>query len=254
MFRIRLASRRYHGLQKQICGSSMDKGLILIVEDDPDIIQILDAYLIREGYRTVRASDGEIALTHFAMLRPDLVLLDIRLPKFDGIEVLNRIRRERDTPVIMVTSLAEDMDKLTGLRLGADDYIVKPFNPHELIARVNAVLKRTRQPAAGGVLRFGAIEVDTEAYVAAVCGDGGRTVLPLTLSEFRILAHMTRRPTHAFQRADILDACLPESDALARTIDTHIANLRKKLADHGACGYLVSVRSVGYRLAGEQKP
>lgn len=102
----------------------MDKGLILIVEDDPDIIQILDAYLVREGYRTVRASDGETALTHFSMLRPDLVLLDIRLPKFDGIEVLNRIRRERETPVIMVTSLAEDMDKLTGLRLGADDYIV----------------------------------------------------------------------------------------------------------------------------------
>lgn len=141
----------------------MDKGLILIVEDDPDIIQILDAYLIREGYRTVRAGDGETALTHFSMLRPDLVLLDIRLPKFDGIEVLNRIRRERETPVIMVTSLAEDMDKLTGLRLGADDYIVKPFNPHELIARVNAVLKRTRQPGSGGVLRFGAIEVDTEA-------------------------------------------------------------------------------------------
>lgn len=230
----------------------MDKGLILIVEDDPDIIQILDAYLIREGYRTVRASDGEVALTHFSMLRPDLVLLDIRLPKFDGIEVLNSIRRERDTPVIMVTSLAEDMDKLTGLRLGADDYIVKPFNPHEMIARVNAVLKRTRQPADAGILRFGAIEVDTEAYVAAVCNDKGRKVLPLTLSEFRILAHMTRRPTHAFQRADILDACLPESDALSRTIDTHIANLRKKLTDHGAGGYLVSVRSVGYRLAGEQ--
>ncbi|WP_367353922.1 response regulator [Agrobacterium pusense] len=225
----------------------MDKGLILIVEDDPDIIQILDAYLVREGYRTVRASDGETALTHFSMLRPDLVLLDIRLPKFDGIEVLNRIRRERETPVIMVTSLAEDMDKLTGLRLGADDYIVKPFNPHELIARVNAVLKRTRQPGSGGVLRFGPIEVDTEAYVAAVCNDGQRAVLPLTLSEFRILAHMA-------QRADILDACLPESDALARTIDTHIANLRKKLTDHGACGYLVSVRSIGYRLAGEQKP
>lgn len=133
----------------------MDKGLILIVEDDPDIIQILDAYLVREGYRTVRASDGETALTHFSMLRPDLVLLDIRLPKFDGIEVLNRIRRERETPVIMVTSLAEDMDKLTGLRLGADDYIVKPFNPHELIARVNAVLKRTRQPGSGGVYASG---------------------------------------------------------------------------------------------------
>lgn len=232
----------------------MDRGLILIVEDDPDIMQILDAYLIRDGYRTVRAGDGETAITHFSMLRPDLILLDIRLPKLDGIDVLTRIRRERDTPVIMVTALAEDMDKLAGLRLGADDYIVKPFNPHEIIARVNAVLKRTRQPVGTGILRFGAIEIDTEAYIAAVHGETGKTVLPLTLSEFRILAHMTRRPTHAFQRADILDACLPESDALARTIDTHIANLRKKLTDHGACGYLVSVRSIGYRLAGELKP
>lgn len=232
----------------------MDRGLILIVEDDPDIMQILDAYLIRDGYRTVRAGDGETAITHFSMLRPDLILLDIRLPKLDGIDVLTRIRRERDTPVIMVTALAEDMDKLTGLRLGADDYIIKPFNPQEIIARVNAVLKRTRQPAGASILRFGTIEIDTESYIAAVYGAAGRTILPLTLSEFRILAHMTRRPTHAFQRADILDACLPESDALARTIDTHIANLRKKLTDHGACGYLVSVRSIGYRLAGEQKP
>ncbi|KAA3498675.1 MULTISPECIES: response regulator [Rhizobium/Agrobacterium group] len=232
----------------------MDRGLILIVEDDPDIMQILDAYLIRDGYRTVRAGDGETAITHFSMLRPDLILLDIGLPKLDGIDVLTRIRRERDTPVIMVTALAEDIDKLTGLRLGADDYIIKPFNPQEIIARVNAVLKRTRQPAGAGILRFGTIEIDTESYIAAVYGEAGRTILPLTLSEFRILAHMARRPTHAFQRADILDACLPESDALARTIDTHIANLRKKLTDHGACGYLVSVRSIGYRLAGEQKP
>ncbi|KQV16302.1 two-component system response regulator [Rhizobium sp. Root1203] len=227
----------------------MDKGLILIVEDDPDIIQIQDAYLVREGYRTVRAADGETAMTHFSMLRPDLVLLDIRLPRIDGIEVLTRIRREHDTPTIMVTALAEDLDRLTGLRLGADDYIVKPFNPQEMVARVNAVLKRTRQRAGSGMLRFGAIEMDTEAYVAAIRGHTGRAILPLTLSEFRILAHMMRRPTHAFQRADILDACLPESDALARTIDTHIANLRKKLEDHGAGGYLVSVRGIGYRLA-----
>lgn len=230
----------------------MDKGLILIVEDDPDIMQILDAYLIRDGYRTVRAADGVTAITHSSMLRPDLILLDIGLPKLDGIDVLTRIRRDRDTPIIMVTALAEDIDKLTGLRLGADDYIVKPFNPQEMIARVNAVLKRTRQPTGGGILRFDAIEIDTEAYIAAIYNDAGRTVLPLTLSEFRILAHMTRRPTYAFQRADILDACLPESDALARTVDTHIANLRKKLTDHGASGYLVSVRSIGYRLAREQ--
>ncbi len=104
------------------------------------------------------------------------------------------------------------------------------------------------------VRRFRDIEVDFGSYCVVVTVDGKRTPLSLTLSEFRILAHMIRHPTQAFSRAEILDACLPESDALARTIDTHIANLRKKLTDHGACGYLVSVRSIGYRLAGEQKP
>jgi two-component system response regulator AdeR len=210
----------------------LDKGLILIVEDEPSIAAILEAYLVRDGFRTVCAADGEIALRHNTMLMPDLVLLDARMPRMDGFEVLARLRRDSTIPVIMVSALAEDIDRLSGLRLGADDYIVKPFNPQEVVARVNAVLRRTRNNSAASTIRFENILIDFDAHAAFTDTDDERKLLPLTLSEFRILAYMIRRPTHAFQRDDLLDACLPQSDALVRTIDTHIA-----------------VRGIGYRLA-----
>ena len=227
----------------------VDNSLVLIVEDEPEIAQILDAYLIREGFRTVRATDGETALQHHALLSPDIVLLDVRIPKLDGFAVLARLRQTRNTPVIMVTALAEDIDRLSGLRLGADDYVVKPFNPQEVVARVKAVLRRTKGDQQEALRRFGAIEVDFNAYSAFVNHDGQRIALQLTLSEFRILAYMVRRPTHAFDRADILDACLPESDALVRTVDTHISNLRKKLEALGQMDFFPAVRGIGYRLA-----
>jgi two-component system response regulator AdeR len=228
---------------------NLENSLVLIVEDEPEIAQILDAYLVREGYRTVRASDGETALQHHAVLSPDIVLLDVRIPKLDGFAVLARLRHAGDTPVIMVTALAEDIDRLSGLRLGADDYVVKPFNPQEVVARVKAVLRRTNGERQDAVRRFGAIEVDSNAYSAFVNTDGQRIPIPLTLSEFRILAYMIRRPTHAFDRADILDACLPESAALMRTVDTHISNLRRKLEELGQAGFFPAIRGVGYRFA-----
>ncbi|MEH6775926.1 MAG: response regulator, partial [Cereibacter changlensis] len=121
----------------------MDNTLVLIAEDEPAIARILDAYLRRDGFRTVQASDGETALQHHALLKPDLVLLDARIPKLDGFAVLARLRQTSSTPVIMVTALADDVDRLSGLHLGADDYVVKPFNPQEVVARVRAVLRRT---------------------------------------------------------------------------------------------------------------
>lgn len=226
----------------------MENSLILIVEDEPEIAQILDAYLVREGYRTVRAADGETALTHHALLSPDLVLLDVGLPKLDGFGVLARLRQSGNTPVIMVTALAEDIDRLSGLRLGADDYVIKPFNPQEVVARVNAVLRRARSQAEEQVRRYGNLEVDFHAYVAFVRKADIRQPLPLTLSEFRILAYMIRRPHHAFDRADILDACLPESEALMRTVDTHISNLRRKLDEQGETGFFPAIRGIGYRF------
>ncbi|QWK81356.1 response regulator [Ochrobactrum sp. BTU1] len=226
----------------------MENSLILIVEDEPDIARILSAYLESEGFRTVRAADGETALQHHSLLSPDLVLLDVRLPKLDGFAVLGRLRQSDNTPVIMITALAEDLDRLSGLRLGADDYILKPFNPQEVVARVKAVLRRTNAVHQEAVRRFGALEVDFKSYSAFVYHDESRTALQLTLSEFRILAYMIRRPTHAFERGDILDACLPESDALARTVDTHISNLRRKLEDLGQAGFFTAVRGIGYRF------
>lgn len=134
----------------------MDNSLVLIVEDEPAIAQILEAYLLRDGFRTVRAGDGEIALQHHAYLKPDIVLLDVRLPKLDGFGVLARLRQAGTTPVIMVTAIADDIDRLSGLRLGADDYVVKPFNPQEVVARVRAVLRRTQGERADAIKRFGA--------------------------------------------------------------------------------------------------
>jgi two-component system response regulator AdeR len=148
----------------------------------------------------------------------------------------------------MITALAEDLDRLSGLRLGADDYIVKPFNPQEVVARVKAVLRRSRGEMDQTTRRFGNFEVDFKAYTAFVHQQEGRVALQLTLSEFRILAYMIRRPTHAFERADLLDACLPESEALARTVDTHISNLRRKVEDLGQFGFFCAVRGVGYRF------
>lgn len=230
----------------------MDNNLVLIVEDEPAIARILEGYLLRDGFRTVQASDGETALQHHALLRPDIVLLDVRIPKIDGFGVLARLRQTSSTPVIMVTALADDVDRLSGLHLGADDYVMKPFNPQEVVARVKAVLRRTLGKREDAIRRFRAIEVDVGSYAAFVNRDGQRTSLPLTLSEFRILAHMIRHPTQAFGRAEILDACMPESDALARTVDTHVSNLRRKLEDMGETGFFPAVRGVGYRLSDPQ--
>lgn len=224
--------------------------LILIAEDEAEIAEILNAYLARDGCRTVRAENGRIALDLHLAMRPDLVLLDIKMPLVDGYEVLTELRRRGDTPVIMVTALEENIDKLLALRLGTDDYVVKPFNPQEVVARVRAVLRRTQGTGAERPLHVGAITVDPGAHVARVEGhDRPARVLDLTLTEFRLLSHMARAPQRAFGRAELLDACMPDSDALERTIDSHISNLRRKLDTAGAPGFLENIRGVGYRLA-----
>lgn len=227
-----------------------DNALILIVEDEPDIATIIASYLEREGFRTVRAGDGEIALQHHLSLKPDLVLLDVNLPKKDGFAVLAELRRRGETPVIFVTALADDIDKLTALRIGADDYVVKPFNPAEIVARTKAVLRRFGAGERISLMRHGKIEINLESHAAYLLAETGRLPVTLTLSEFRILAHMIRAPMRAFSRAELLDVCMPDSDALERTVDSHISNLRKKLENGGSGPVLAGVRGVGYRLAG----
>lgn len=226
----------------------MMNALILIIEDEPEIAEILESYFAREGFRVICAGDGPLGLAHHQRLRPDLVVLDIKLPGLDGYEVLATIRRRGETPVIMVTALAEDLDKLQALRIGADDYVVKPFNPLEVVARARAVLRRTLGRAPETLLRLGPLSVDPQAIRAVVETAAGPVPLDLTPTEFRILAHMAAAPGRAFARADLVDACLPEGEALDRTVDSHVSNLRRKLSAAGAEGLLTGVRGVGYRL------
>lgn len=227
----------------------MDNALILIIEDEPEIVEILEAYFTREGFRTISAGDGTIGLAHHQRLKPDLIVLDVKLPGQDGYEVLATVRRRGDTPVIMVTALAEDLDKLLALRIGADDYVIKPFNPLEVVARAKAVLRRTSGRDARQPVRLGPLTVDLGAHMASIDRPAGPAVLELTRTEFRLLAYMAGSPNRVFERSELVDACLPEGEALERTVDSHISNLRRKLAAAGADGLLSGVRGVGYRVA-----
>ena len=218
--------------------------LALIAEDDRDIAEIIRAYLEREGFRTVHAGDGRTALDLHLALKPDILLLDISMPLIDGWGVLSEVRRRGHTPVVVTTALDQDIDKLQALRIGADDYVVKPFNPVEVVARVKAVLRRTGGEGANGVLRVGPVEIDTTAHMVRT----ERGEVALTLTEFRLLAHMARTPSRVFSRSELLDACLPGSDALDRTVDSHVSKLRRKLEQAGVPDMPEGVRGVGYRL------
>ncbi|QXI26613.1 response regulator [Pseudomonas vanderleydeniana] len=227
------------------------QALVLIAEDEPEIADILAAYLARAGYRTVHALDGRIALDLHQKLKPDLVLLDVRMPNLDGWMVLAELRHRGRTPVIMLTAQDQDMDKLMGLRIGADDYIVKPFNPAEVVARVQAVLRRSidyAQGAAAGLLRVGAFEIDLQAHEVQVRTELDTVGLNLTVTEFRLLAQLAKAPKRVFSRAELLATCLPESDSLERTVDSHISKLRRKIEELGLQGVPESIRGVGYRF------
>jgi len=220
--------------------------LILIVEDDADSASVLEAYLLRDGFAVILAEDGRQGLELFQRERPDLVLLDMMLPRLGGTEVLAQIRRAGDTPVIMVTAIGDEPEKLGALRYGADDYVVKPYNPKEVVARVHAVLRRCHQaPRDDRWLRHGALTVDLERFSATV----EARALELTPTEFGLLATLMRTPHKAFTREELLERCLPESEALARVVDTHLHNLRRKLEAAGLSGVPVTVRAIGYRFS-----
>ena len=218
--------------------------LVLVVEDERQIAEVLEGYLHRDGFRTESAYDGLTAVKMHRLARPDLVLLDVQLPGMDGLEVLRKIREEAQTPVIMVTAMAEDLDKLLGLRLGADDYVVKPFSPLEVVARVKAVLRRVGSQAATQPLRFADLELDPIAVRVSVAGNR----LDVTMTEYRILEHFMRHPNRAFTRTELLEVALPDSEALERVIDTHLGNLRKKLDLAGMPNIIQTVRGLGFRL------
>jgi len=228
----------------------MSQAKVLVVEDDIDSASILEAYLRKDGFAVSTAHDGAHAIQLHAQWQPDLVLLDVMLPLVSGTDVLSTIRRASDTPVIMVTAIGDEPNKLGALKYGADDYIVKPYSPKEVVARVQAVLRRARvAPAADGNLRHGRLTVDTHAVQASVADASGQPVLlSLTPAEFNLLVTLLRTPFKAFTRSELMESCLPESDALERAVDVHIHNLRRKLELHGIEGVLLTVRSVGYRF------
>lgn len=224
--------------------------LVLVAEDDPDIQLILCQYAERNGARVLTARDGDEALKQYRAVKPDLILLDINMPKRDGFDVLGIIRRESATPVIVISARIEDEDKLRGLGLGADDYVIKPFNPQEVVARMVAVLRRARQPQPLQVSRFESIEVHHDEGRALIRRGTTSQDLDLTPSEFRLLAHMIPAPKRVYSRLELLDACFPHSEALERTVDSHVSHLRRKLSAAGAEGLLSVMRGVGYRLQG----
>lgn len=224
---------------------NQSSALVLVVEDERDIATILENFLKKQGYRTERAADGESALTLFRACNPDLVLLDVMLPKKDGIEVLKAIRREKQTPVIMLTARTEEIDKLLGLKLGADDYVSKPFRPMEVMARVKAVLRRTYANAPDTELfRVGRVELDTLQTTVRV----NSMSLELTASEFKLLQHFMTYPGRTFSRANLLEATMPDSNALERVVDVHIANLRRKLSEVEPGEFIQNIRGIGFRL------
>lgn len=228
------------------------QALILIAEDEPEIADILIAYLARGGFKTLYAADGRRALELHRTHKPDLVLLDVQMPRMDGWQVLSEIRHRGSTPVIMLTALDQDLDKLMGLRIGADDYVVKPFNPAEVVARTQAVLRRAAhaEHEIPSVLRVDGFEIDLEHHEASVRIGGRQHTLALTLTEFKLLAYLARAPRRVFTRDELLHACLPEGDTLERTVDSHISKLRKKLENLGVEGVPHGVRGVGYKFRG----
>jgi DNA-binding response OmpR family regulator len=221
---------------------------VLIVDDEPKIVQLARDYLEHAGFSVLTAGDGPSAIQAVRTRRPDLVVLDLGLPHLDGLDVTRTLRAESATPIVMLTARDDELDKLLGLELGADDYITKPFSPRELVARVRAVLRRSeRATETGQTLAVGDLVLDVPRMRTEV---GGRPV-ELTSTEFSILATMARQPGRVFTRSQLLDAVRGIAfESYERAIDTHIKNLRRKVEpEPREPRYLLTVYGVGYRLA-----
>ena len=221
---------------------------ILVVEDEPKIAQFARDYLEHAGFRVVTAGDGRFALKAVARERPELIVLDLRLPDMDGLDVARALRKDSTVPIIMLTARGEESDKLIGLELGADGYMTKPFSPKELVARARAVLRRWALARTGGeTVRVGDLVVDRSRLRASV---GDRPV-DLTPTEFQLVAALAGSPGRVFTRAQLLDALHGVAfESYERAIDAHIKNIRRKLEpDPRRPRYLLTVYGVGYRLA-----
>jgi two-component system, OmpR family, phosphate regulon response regulator PhoB len=226
----------------------MSRARMLLVEDDPALAELVTWHFRREDFDVRQTADGEEALLLAKEATPDIVLLDWMVEGLSGIEVCRRLRRSPDTanvPIIMLTARGEEEDRVRGLETGADDYVTKPFSPRELVARVNAVLRRVRPALAGEALTYADIEMDTVGHKVRRGGD----VVPLGPTEFRLLKHFLEHPGWVFSRERLLDAVWGhDSDIESRTVDVHIRRLRKAINVGGRPDIIRTVRSAGYAL------
>ena len=230
----------------QPCGTAMLARVktVLVVDDERNIIELVRLYLEQAGYNVVEARDGQEALDQHDRVDPDLIVLDLMMPKMDGTEVTREVRRRGETPILMLTARSEDIDRIVGLELGADDYLTKPFNPREMVARVKAILRRS-DPSMRGArpMDVGELRVDPrrrEAYV-------GDRRLELRPREFGLLAALARDPGVVWSRDDLLSSVWgTDFPGETRTVDVHISELRRKLGDDSPP--IETVKGVGYRL------
>ena len=224
---------------------------VLVVDDDVKTVELVKLYLNRDGYKVLSAYDGVEALRLARESHPDLIVLDLMLPGIDGLEVCRTLRDESDVPIIMLTARTTDQDKLTGLGLGADDYVTKPFSPRELAARVRAVLRRLPGERGPTEVRRGELFLDFFKHEASLAGKP----LNLTSVEFKLLGVLAKEPGRVFSRAQLIDNALGyDFEGFDRTIDVHILNLRRKLeTDPSRPKYIKTVYGVGYKfLEGKQ--
>jgi len=220
---------------------------VLVVDDDTKTVELVKLYLERDGYRVLTAYDGIEALRLARESHPDLIVLDLMLPGIDGLEVCRTLRSESDVPIIMLTARTTDQDKLTGLELGADDYMTKPFSPRELAARVRTVLRRLPGERGPAQVWQGELMVDFHKHEATLAN----RPLNLTSVEFKLLGVLAREPGRVFSRAQLIEQAIgPDFEGFDRTIDVHILNLRRKLEpDPGHPRYVKTVYGVGYKFS-----
>jgi two-component system response regulator BaeR len=220
------------------------KQRILLVEDEINIAKIVREYLLKEGFEVLHEASGLKALEMINAQAFDLLLLDLMLPGLSGLEICKAVRQHSAVPIIMITARVDEIDRLIGLEMGADDYICKPFSPREVVARVKAVLRR-HQHGFTDQKNEALLEIDAAAFVVRVKGQ----LLDLTPSEFKLLSSLAARPGHVLSRAQLLDALSDEKDVFDRTVDSHIKNLRKKLTPFFSDQEIIqTIYGVGYRF------
>jgi len=225
---------------------------ILVVDDEPKIVELARDYLQHAGFAVVSASDGPEALTRARSDHPDLIVLDLGLPRVDGLDVTRALRRDSNVPIVILSGRSDESDKLVGLELGADDYVTKPFSPKELVARVRAVLRRSERPVtASDVIRAGDVTLD----VPRLRVTAGRREVELTPTEFQLLAALAREPGRVFTRSQLLDAVHGVAfESYERAIDAHVKNIRRKLEpDQREPYYVQTVHGVGYRFRDDDR-